>query len=115
MTPRSLLDRLVTLFPNFANYWNDPGNCFREEDGSFTTFGVFAEFSGYFREHQESFAADRVAALGSLISECMDSHDEELSNAAATGFLECRAGEPDGAILKPHLSGEALRFYRSWE
>lgn len=115
MTPQTLLTRLVEIFPDFAGYWDDPGNCFREDDGSFTCFGVFAEFSGYFRERQSSIPLDQIAALGAIISECMNCPDEELSNAAATGFLECRAGEPDGVVLKSYLSGEALRFFRSWE
>jgi hypothetical protein len=115
MTPQALVDRLVAIFPDFVPYWADPGNCFREDDGSFNTFGVFAEFSGFFRERQDRLPADRIAALGALLSECMDGGDEDLANAAALGFLECRAGELDGAVLKPHLSGEALRYYCSWE
>lgn len=39
---------------------------------------------------------------------------KELFNAAATVFLECRV-RAGPAILKPNLSGEALRFYRSRE
>lgn len=115
MTPAFLLARLVALFPDFAAYWDDPRNCFREDDGSFNFIGIFAEFGWFFDERQENLAADQIAAVGAIVSECMDSPDEELSNSAATGFLEPRAGEPKGAILKPYLSGEALKFHRSWE
>jgi len=34
MTAHSILERLVTLVPDFAVCWNDPGNCFREDDGA---------------------------------------------------------------------------------
>src|SRR5688500_10144342 len=47
-TAELILEQLVALFPGFRGHWDNPGNCFREDDGSFTSQGVFAEFSGYF-------------------------------------------------------------------
>ena len=94
MTPQALLDRLAGVLPGFAAYWDDPGNCFRDDDGSFTSLGVFAVLYSYFQEHGEQLPPDRLAALGALVSECMASADDELATAAATGFLE-------GARFKP--------------
>jgi len=56
--------------------------------------------------------ADLLAALGSLVSDCMASVDEELANAAATGFLEGSQFDADFVL---HLRGEALRYYSQWD
>src|SRR3954465_3940020 len=88
MTPRALLDRLMALFPDFREYWDDPGNCFRDDDGSFTLHGVFAEFTRFFRERHAALPVDRIAALGAFVSECMvPADDSPLDNAAATCFV----------------------------
>ena len=50
MTPEALLDRLTALFPDFRAHWGDPGNCFRDDDGSYTLHGVFAEFTSFYRD-----------------------------------------------------------------
>ncbi len=93
MTAHSILERLADLFPDFGVYWNDPGNCFREDDGSFTIHGVFAEFSGYFRDQYDQLPAGQVAVLGALVSEWAASTDEELANATATcSNSHCQSG-----------------------
>jgi hypothetical protein len=114
MTPQKLVDRLVTFFPDFQAYWDDPGNCFRNDDGSFTLHGVFAEFTNFFRERHGSLPADRMAALGRFVSDCMMSTDKDLDNAAATGFVENIAGEDCDRPLAPHLTGEARKYWKSW-
>jgi hypothetical protein len=115
MTSRALLDRLVALFPDFGAYWDDPGNCFRDDDGSFTLHGVFAEFTGFFRERHAVLPADRIAALGTFVSECMaPANDGPVDNAAATCFVENIAGEPCDRELSQHLTGEARRYWLAW-
>lgn len=114
MAPQALLDRLVTLFPDFQAYWDDPGNCVREDDGTFTQHGVFAEFTGFFREQYQSHPAERMAALGAFVSECMSSADVDLDNAAATCFVENVAGEECDRELARHLSGEARKYWQKW-
>jgi hypothetical protein len=115
MTPQVLLDRLVSLFPDFRAYWEDPGNCFRKDDGSFTLHGVFAEFTSFFRECHAALPADRIAALGAFVSECMAPADDgPLHNAAGACFVEDIAGEPCDRELSPHLTGEARRCWHAW-
>jgi hypothetical protein len=111
MSAQAILDRLVTLFPDFAEAWDSPDNYFREDDGSFTHCGVFAEFSHYFRDRYEQISPAQVAEVGRFMSECVGSPDAELSNTAATCFLENVAGERFSSDFRRHLSGEALRFY----
>ena len=76
MTPDALVDRLAALFPDFRAYWDDPSNCFRDDDGSFTLHGVFAEFTHFYRDRHAAVPADRMAALGAFVSECMTPADE---------------------------------------
>ncbi len=114
MTPQELLDHLVALFPGFRACWDDPGNCFRDDDGAFSLHGVFAEFSSFFRQRHESLLPDRVAALGAFVSDCMASADANLDNAAATCFVENVAGEDCDRELGRHLVGEARTYWRAW-
>jgi hypothetical protein len=115
MTPQAVLQRIVSLFPDFAACWDDPGNCFREDDGSFTHCGVFAEFSAFFRERYQELDPDRVAALGAFVSTSVSSPDAELGNAAATCFLENIAGNRFIPDFKQHLHGQALHYYLLWD
>ena len=114
MTPQVLLDYIISLFPDFTAYWDDPGNWFRADDGSFTLCGVFFEFTAFFRERFEVLPRDRVATLGAFISECMASADADLDNAAATCFVENIAGEECSHDLALYLTGEAREYYRAW-
>jgi hypothetical protein len=115
MTPQALLGRLVALFPDFQSHWDRPGNCFRDDDGSFTLHGAFAELAGFFQERCKSLPAQRVAALGTFVSECMASNDAELENAAATCFVENVAGEACDRQLARHLTGPAQRYWQAWK
>ena len=111
MTPHALLDRLVAIFPEFAPFWNDPGNCFREDDGSFNAYGVFAELASFLPDHTTD---ERRAALGALVSECA-ARDDDLGNAVCTNFIECVAWRAEGHMLKPHLTGAALEYFLLWD
>jgi hypothetical protein len=114
-TAETTLKRLIALTPGFAAGWDAPGNCFREDDGSFTHCGVFAEFSSFFRQSYGQLSSDRVAAIGKFIAECVESEDTELANAAATCFLENITAETFSDDFKRFLSGESLRFYSLWD
>jgi hypothetical protein len=114
MTPQELLDRLVALFPDFRSYWDGPDNYFRNEDGSFSLHGVFAEFSHFFKERYGSFQPDRIVALGEFVSACMASDDPDLDNAAATCFVENIVGEDCERELAHHLAGQARDYWKGW-
>jgi hypothetical protein len=114
MKPQELVNRLVALFPEFQARWDCPGNCFRDDDGSFTLHGVFAEFTTFFEERHASLSADRVADLGAFVSECMEPANEDLNNAAGTCFVEDIAGEECDRELARHLTGEARRYWKYW-
>lgn len=115
MTPQELLDRLTAVFPAFAEAWDGPENYFRNDDGSFTYCGVFAEFSFYFKDRFEQFNSIQLGLLSELLDSCMEVVDSELGNTAATCFLENVAGERFHAEFAEHLRAEALSFYRNWD
>src|SRR5580704_7599752 len=112
MTAEAILDRLVSLFPDFAAAWDNTHNYFRDDDGSFTRCGVFAVFSHYFRDCYEQFSPAQVSGVGWFVTECVASPDTELGDAAATCFLENVAGDRFSRDFRRHLSDEALRFYQ---
>ena len=114
MAPRELLSQLTALFPEFGPYWDDPGNCFRNDDGSYTMHGVFSEFTSFFREQSARLTSDQLVALGAFVSECMASLDSDLGNAAATCFVENIAGEDYAEELALSLKGAARKYYLWW-
>jgi len=110
MSPADVYARLVTIFPDFAGHWESPSNCFREDDGTFSLWGLFAEFSAYFRLHFATFSPSILATLAEFIDECMASPNTDIDNAAATCFLENLAGHDSGAGLRPFLGQVAQGF-----
>jgi len=111
MTAQAVLDKLLGMFPDFARDWDCPDNYFRERDGSFTCYGVFAEFSHYFRDHHEQLSKEQVVPLATFVIECVDSANTELQEAVTTCFLENVAGEQCSANFQGYLTGEAKRFF----
>ncbi len=105
MTPPELLAQLTALFPAFAAVWADPGNCFREDDGSFTALGLFSEFYAWFHGRETREPAERLAAPGAFVSACVAAGGD-VADAAALGFLEATTFAP---AFARRLTGEALR------
>jgi hypothetical protein len=115
MTPEELVGSLTGLFPDFAAHWQAAENPAREEDGSFTLCGAFAEFSDFFRERYEELPAERLQALGWILTECMAEPDSDLAEATATCFLENVAAERFHADFERFLIGRPLEFYSQWD
>jgi hypothetical protein len=113
-TPQALLDHLTVMFPEFRDDWNRPPNCHCADDGTFTLHGVFAQFTGFFKNHVASFTQDRIAALANFVNNCMASGDEALDNAAATCFVENIAGEDCARTIAPYFNGDALIYFERW-
>jgi hypothetical protein len=115
MTPDELVARLVGLFPEFAEQWNAPGNLFREDDGSFTACGAFAEFSHFVHDRYEELPDERLQALGWILAECMADPESDLDEATATCFLENVAAERFHEDFKRFLIGRPLEFYAQFD
>jgi len=110
MTANDVYQKLVAIFPDFAERWDAPGNCFREADGSFTLCGMFAEFSHYVRDRFSHLPVSSLDELGRFIEQCMESPGSDLHNAAATCFLENLASEVFTPSLASHLRERAREF-----
>ena len=110
MSPSQVLASLTSIFPEFGTYWNSADNLFREEDGSFTHCGVFAEFSHFVRERFTSLSPVQLDALGHFVEACMQHQPSDLDTAVATCFLENVTSEIFTPALASHLGSRAVGF-----
>jgi hypothetical protein len=116
--PKELLENLVQIAPEFLSVWNNEENLFIDEDGSFSVYGVFTEFSSFIRDNFGLLDENRRKKLFDYIEKCVNTHihsDVGVSNAACTSFLENLAGE--GALseeIRRHLGPESKRYFDEW-
>jgi hypothetical protein len=102
--------KLIEMFPEFRAQWDSPENLHREDDGTVTLCGVFAEFSYFVGERFASLQASALDHLGAFIEQCMDLPGSELDTAVATCFLENVAGESFTSAFSEHLGSRARQF-----
>jgi hypothetical protein len=107
MTSSHIQAKLIEMFPEFKAQWDSPENLHREDDGTATLCGVFAEFSHFVGERFVSLAPSDLDCLGAFIEQCMESPGSDLDTAAATCFLENVAGESFTSALSQHLGSRA--------
>jgi hypothetical protein len=112
MTAHEILTELVRIAPAFRSRWESEENLFRDDDGSFTSCGVFSEFTGFFRQQHLTMKKEGLEAVAALIARC--ECDEFSIDAAYTCFLENVAGDPPDESLAPYLSPSALQFMVHW-
>ena len=74
--------------PEFADIWNDPDNCFRNDDGSFTFGGVLAEFSHYVRDNYRKVTRTQWQLIANVIESAAVDNNAELRNAINSIFVE---------------------------
>lgn len=110
MTPSNVQAKLIELFPDFGAQWDSPENLHREDDGTATLCGVFAEFSYFAGERFASLPPSALDRLGAFIEQCMESPGSDLDTAAATCFLENIAGESFTSALTQHMGSRAREF-----
>ena len=117
-TPKELLQALVQIAPEFAVHWESPDNCFRNDDGSFSAHGIFAELTAYIRGSFGKLSDTQRRMLFEFIEKCVltdpDSHSG-VSNAACTCFLENVAGEGDlSQAITPYLGAKSKEYFDKW-
>jgi hypothetical protein len=110
MIPSDVKAKLVAMFPEFVPYWDSSGNHFRDDDGSYTLCGVFAQFSHFVRERFSSLSPSELGELGRFIEQCMERPGSDLANAAATCLLENVAGEKFTSSLVAHFGSRARKL-----
>ena len=115
-TPDELLASLTRFVPEFEVEWKRSN--FRNEDGSFTVHGVFAEFSAFFRDHVEEMEESTRRDLFTFVEDCVTTDptsEAGLSNAACTCFLENLAGEGKiSDLVSKYLGPESKAYFDKW-
>lgn len=110
----TILATLVGMFPAFESRWLGDENYFREEDGSFTSCGVFSAFCDFYCDGWTSFSTKQFVQLGRFVALCMRTPQSEADIAASTCFLEDIARDPAERPLAPHLSESGREFLRAF-
>lgn len=97
-TPTAMLHQLVALCPTFEKYWeNDENIIHREDDGCFTLYGLFSEFSYFVRANFEVLPEPTRRELFDFVEACLmepDTSTQDNLDKAVSTFLESLAGEP---------------------
>ena len=118
LTTAEVMSKLQSIAPGFGEYWNDPENLFRADDGSFTFHGMFVEFSHYVREEFELLDEATRVQLFQFAEECAahrQRSDTELSNAVYTCFIENLTNEPISAQIRSYLGPKSLALFDAWD
>src|SRR4051812_34346248 len=86
-SPNYILHNLLELCPLFITTWEDEAELWADDQGEFTSCGVFVAFSHYIGNILASNASESLAAVFQFVERCMR-ESEDVSTAAATCFLE---------------------------
>lgn len=109
-------DKLISMFPNFQAQWENEDNVWRGEDGSFTLWGLFSEFSHYVRGHFDQMPEPKRKELMDFIEACVTNDEDNLHNAVYTCFLENLAGEPSlSGQLRRYMGPKSEAFFNYWD
>lgn len=115
MTEKDLLDFLISVFPDFETVWNSETNYFLDDD-LYTSHGVCAEFSHYFRENYTEFSNKQLEILFNKIEDIIEfpENRDEIDNALCTCFLENIAQTESGNFAKQFLAKRSKAFFKYW-
>jgi hypothetical protein len=108
------LQELIQLFPEFASYWASEGNFNRNDDGSFSLAGLWAEFSTCFEQHAVILSHEQLKGLAELVNTCLASPTEEERSCVSVCFLENVAGSSGASLLKPQLAEAGQSILKKW-
>lgn len=110
----AIKSHLIDLFPQFESEWESDHNCFREDDGSFTHHGLFAEFSHFIRDRFPELAPDKIRQLFAEVEGWITSGQADVENAVATCFLENIAGESISPQVREQLGPKSREYFDNW-
>ena len=116
MKPTDLLQRFITIAPQFDAHWKSDDN-YSIHDGSYTVHGVCSEFSNFFRDTVGRFSESEMKQLFDFIEDHVvepDAEENKLDNALCTCFLENISSEECGELSKPFMGHKSRRFFDQW-
>lgn len=111
VSPESIRDSLLAACPEFAHRWNDPGNCFVDDDGAFSYSGLFAEFSHHIRDNYASISTGTLKVIANVVESGLSTQHPELHDAIATCFVENLEYEPFTDQLKSKLGPDTQALF----
>lgn len=119
MTPTAeqMLAKLIAMFPVFATQWENNGDDWKNKDGSFRFWGLFAEFSRFVRDNFNQISEQKQKELMDFIESCVtDDDNDDVDNAVCTCFLENLAGEPPlSGQLRRYMGPKSEAFFNEWD
>ena len=117
LTPEEGLQKLIAIFPDFLDYWNE--SIFRQDNGSFNLHTVFCEFTNYTRDKFYLMSEEARCVLFEFIECCTTDEDEPYSNtdeAVCTCFLENLSGEPPSSMeMRRYMGKNSLIYFDFWD
>ncbi len=118
MVPTTFSETLIAItdiFPDFQHQWASSDNYHKDDDGSSSICGVWAEFSTWFTDSPTEPLPSQLSKLSLLVNNCFASPVDAQRGGVSTCFLENIAGDPRAFALKPLLSSVAQQFISEWE
>ena len=110
---------LLSLFPEFNDYWNQDDNCNVSLAGDYSLAGLFAEFSQYFMDEYDSFDLGNVAEFFNFVEMAIvrskyDNEFFELSTSIGSCFIENISMTPAGEKSKNLMGNSTRHIFDSW-
>lgn len=111
-----MLYDLIEMFPAFKAEWESDETYCKEDDGSYSYHGLFAEFGHYFQDHFAEMSEGKIHEFCGYIETFVrdDEVHEIVDNAICTCFLENVYGKPFDTELPKYLFPNSRKFYVRW-
>jgi hypothetical protein len=110
---------LLALCPEFQPWWEDERDLWTQDDGTFTTHGVFAVFSHFIADRLAQGPAPELGPVFEYVESRLDDERSEVCDAATTCFLENLMNRVPETIapsaLVPLLGPKSRAFCRGWD
>ena len=115
MSKEELLNFFISIFPEFNRIWESKSNLFCEGD-IYTSHGVCAEFSYYFKENYLEFSNEQLRMLFNKIEEIVETpkNGDQVANALYTCFLENIAQTKSGDYAKQFMGRKSKEYFSYW-
>lgn len=115
-TAKEFLSFVVSLFPDFDEYWNSYDNYFLDDDGEFSVSGVCAQLSHYFYEEDKirEIPEASIAKLFDFIEVELNTNNSILDDAICTCFLENIACTEAGEYVQKFMGEKAKSYFLDW-
>jgi len=115
-----LVEELESMTPGFMKVWND----WLKEDEEFgddeqpNEHTVFLEYNDFIVQELDELSSENKIKLFNYIEDALNSHDDNLSGAVATCFLESlvqKSTQYKPESYFPFLGPESTAYSKAWD